>query len=186
MGAKAARQQILDRQETAIRARDRDLEANISVMYPRRDPDMVEELFAKVWAHDNPIWQTFKRIIGDASKTLLVVDLVTKQVRIVYKLTLFREMDSNLLQEFQFNFDYVCRDQTFHATIKCNHAKTEWQIKCIEYHVAMEQEFAFGTYAMPKTIPTEQLLEHFSNGIHLHRNLGLRFLWMALVYCWER
>lgn len=99
---------------------------------------------------------------------MLVVDLEAQQVSIVYKITPFRDMDSTLLQEFQFNFDYIRRDQKCHSEIKCNHAQTRGQMKYIGYRTSTEKGFDFGTYAMHKALPSEQLLYFFSNRIQFH------------------
>lgn len=93
-------------------------------MCRKRNPELAKLMFGKEWKYDDLVWETFKRIIGDTSKIVYVIDSESQEVRLVYKITLFKDLSPEQLARFQFNFNYIQQDQKFHAAIKCNHAQT--------------------------------------------------------------
>lgn len=104
-------------------------------MYQKHDTELGKTMFGKEWTYDDSVWteRKFKRIIRDISKTAFVVDSETQEVRLMYKITLFKDLTQEQLRYIQFTLNYVYRDWKFHATIKCNHAQTGEVMKAIGY-----------------------------------------------------
>lgn len=161
---------------------------NEFVMYRKRDPELAKLMFSKEWLYNDSIWEErkFKTIIGNTSKTVYVVDSESREMRLIYKITLFKNLSPEQLWDFQYTFNYIYRDQKFHAAIKCNHAQTGGVMKAIGYWAGMESGYDFGIYAMYREISSERLSEHFSHGIQFHNKIGLSFLNMAPAFFRER
>lgn len=108
------------------------LNGNSSVLYRRR-----------VIATDL-VWKVFKRVTGDKLKTLFVVDKATKEIRLIFKITLFQDLDPEARWQFQYNFDYIRQDPGFHAD---------------GHRVGTVEESNLGT------LPAEQLSGLFTKGL---------------------
>lgn len=48
-------------------------------------------------------------------RTLFDADKANKEVRLIYTITLFQDLDPEARRQFQYNFDYIHQDPRFHA-----------------------------------------------------------------------
>lgn len=69
-------------------------------------------------------------------------------MRLIYKITLFKDLSLEELRDFQYTFNYIDWDQKFHAAINCNHAQTGEGMKDVGFRAGMETGYIFRRYTM--------------------------------------
>lgn len=80
-------------------------------MYRKRNPKLANLMFDKEWSYNDTIWEgyKFKRLTRNISKTVYVVDLEPREVRLIYEITFLKNLSPEQLQDFQYTFNYIYR-----------------------------------------------------------------------------
>ncbi|KAI9836731.1 MAG: hypothetical protein M1837_003263 [Sclerophora amabilis] len=142
--------------------------------------------------HDDPTFQTYKRITGEKSCLLYCYDATDKPTRhdlssripevvMVAKITLFSDMDTIRRDQYQEIFAYLRDDMRFHDAIRSNHALTQGTMRAMGYRAGYEPGTDYGTYVVKEASEQKlgQYATHLRDATRFHRAMARGFYALA-------